>query len=93
MSIGSFWEMAIKNNIGKLELPDSILRIMEVCVGKSFLLLEIKAPHLDLLSKLPMIHKDPYDRLLVCQAMSEGLTLITIDEHIIKYNVETLWKQ
>ena len=92
VSIASFWEIAIKNSIGKLELHDSISRIMELCEEKQIAILPIKAIHLECLKPLPPIHKDPFDRLLVCQARAEGMTLITLDENIVQYDVATLWR-
>ena len=93
VSIATFWEMAIKNSIRKLKLPDSISRVMEVCRKKHISILSIKATHLDVLSTLPHIHKDPFDRLLICQAKAEGLTLLTVDENIVLYDVQTAWER
>lgn len=92
-SVVTFWEMAIKNSIGRLTLPDPISRIMAVCEEKHIAILPIKAMHLDLLCSLPAIHKDPFDRLLICQAKSEGMTLVTVDESIAKYDVATIWRK
>ena len=91
VSIATFWELAIKNSIGKLILSDSISRIMEICKEKEMILLPIKDTHLDVLSTLPHIHRDPFDRLLICQAKAERMTLITVDEYIVKYDVKTAW--
>lgn len=91
VSIASFWEIAIKNSIGKLELHDSITRIMALCGEKQLEILPIKAMHPEWLHTLPPIHKDPFDRLLICQAKAENMTLITVDENIMKYAVRTAW--
>ena len=90
-SIASFWEIAIKSSIGKLKLNDSITRIMELCGEKEIMILPIKAAHLERLKTLPFIHRDPFDRLLICQAQAEDMTLITVDENIVKYEVRTKW--
>ena len=92
VSIATFWEMAIKNSIGKLMLADPISRIAEICEENRIMILPIKALHLDILQKLPHIHKDPFDRLLICQAKAEGMALVTVDENIAKYDVKTLWQ-
>ena len=92
VSIASFWEVAIKNSIGKLELSDSVSQIMKLCEEKQIAILPIKAIHLEFLKSLPPIHKDPFDRLFVCQAQAENFTIITTDENIPKYAVKTLWK-
>ena len=91
VSIASFWKVAIKSSIGKLKLNDSITRIMELCSEKKITVLPIKAAHLERLRTLPFIHKDPFDRLLICQAQAEDMTLITVDENIPKYDVRTKW--
>ena len=92
VSIATFWEMAIKNSIGRLMLADPISRIAEICEENRITILPIKALHLDILRKLPRIHKDPFDRLLICQAKAEGMALVTVDENIAKYDVKTLWQ-
>ncbi len=85
VSICSFWEMAIKNNIGKLTLPLPIKDIMSACEKNDISVLPIKAEHIELLSSLPFIHRDPFDRMLISQSIYEGLTLVTADENILKY--------
>ena len=89
VSIASFWEMTIKSSMGKLNLRLPIDRLMEQC---GFPILPIKARHLKKMTALPWIHRDPFDRLLICQAQAENLTLVTKDENIWKYDVKTLWK-
>ena len=91
VSIITFWEIAIKNSIGKLELPSSISQLMADCAEMGFSILPIKDAHLDRLKNLPRIHGDPFDRLLICQAQVEKLILMTADNNIPKYAVQTLW--
>ena len=91
VSIASFWEMAIKCSIGKLDLPSTITEMMKDCEKLEFSILPIKGEHLERLNSLPWIHKDPFDRLLVCQAQSEKMVLLTADSNIAKYDVQTLW--
>ena len=50
-----------------------------------------KTDHLTVLENLPMIHRDPFDRLLIATAIAEEMTLITIDENIAKYEVSRIW--
>ena len=92
VSIGTFWEIAIKSSIGKLALPVSVTTLMGDCEELGFLILPIEAPHLERLKELPKIHGDPFDRLLICQAQAENLKLVTADENIAKYDVKTLWR-
>ncbi len=87
----SLWEIAIKHSIGKLNLEFSISQIEELCSEKDIYILLIKGNHLDELDKLPDYHNDPFDRLIICQAITENMTIITRDSIIPKYPVKTLW--
>ena len=79
ISIASFWEIAINNSLGKLQIPKSVSQIMEDCVQNSFKILEIHGKHLERLKDLPWYHRDPFDRLLICQAQEEHLTMVTVN--------------
>ena len=91
ISIATFWEMAVKNSLGKLELPRSVSQMMEDCSQLSFTILPIYGRHLERVTNLPWHHRDPFDRLLISQAKEEGLTLVTADRNVRKYDVKTLW--
>lgn len=91
LSIASLWEIAIKKNLGKLQMDYSISELAQICRAESIELLHITPQDLDELSKLPFIHRDPFDRLLIAQARAKGLTLITKDSFIPKYDVPTIW--
>jgi len=91
VSIVSMWEIAIKSSIGKLEIKSSISKIAETCEKEQFDILSIKPFHLDEIGRLPMIHGDPFDRLIISQAISENLVIITKDGTIPMYNVKVLW--
>ncbi len=91
VSIASLWEIAIKQSIGKLEIDASIESIVKACEIEDFNMLAIKPSHLDYIKVLPKIHGDPFDRLIISQAMVEGLTLITRDAKIPLYGIKTLW--
>ncbi|RYE20517.1 MAG: type II toxin-antitoxin system VapC family toxin [Sphingobacteriaceae bacterium] len=90
ISIVSLWEIAIKMNIGKLSLSQSLIEIQDYLTSKEFILLEVKFTHLNTLSTLPLHHKDPFDRLLIAQAIAENLTLISADQHFQAYAVNLL---
>lgn len=90
-SIASLWEIAIKHSIGKLDLDVSISQIENLCKEKFITILPIKAKHLDELEYLPNFHNDPFDRLIICQAITENLTIITRDSIIPNYPVSTVW--
>ena len=91
VSIVSMWEIAIKSSIGKLEIKSSISKIAETCENEQFDILPIKPFHLDEIERLPAIHGDPFDRLIISQAISENLVIITKDGTMPMYNVKVLW--
>lgn len=88
VSAASAWEAELKASLGKLELPEPI----EAGVADSgFDKLPIAFSHARAAAHLPRHHTDPFDRMLVAQAMTEGLTLVTHDRHIERYDVSVLW--
>ena len=91
VSIASLWEIAIKKSIGKLEFEHSIEKIAELCHEKDILILQIQPKYFDKVIKLPNIHNDPFDRLIISQAIIENLLIITKDTIIPKYSVKTIW--
>ncbi len=88
VSLASVWEISIKVGLGKLDpLPDE----PDVLISDSELLpLNIKIEHANLAGRLPLLHRDPFDRMLVAQAQIEDLIIITNDGDIPKYGVPTL---
>jgi len=87
-SAASIWEMAIKQAAGKLELPDDFLSTLG---DRGFTELAISARHGEIAAALPLHHRDPFDRMIVAQAQSEALTVITNDARIAAYDVRVLW--
>jgi len=88
VSAASAWEAAIKAALGRLELPDT----MEAGVEESgFEKLPITFSHAEAAAALPPHNQDPFDRMLVAQALSEGLTLVTSDRRLEPYQVPILW--
>ena len=87
VSSATVWEISIKKAIGKLEVPDNLL---EEIRDHRFTQLNMEFEHSLLAGALPFIHKDPFDRMLVAQAMVEKLTIITRDDFIPKYQVKVL---
>ena len=84
ISSATVWEISIKQAQGKLEIPDNLQEEIEL---HRFTQLSINFQHADLAGKLPNIHKDPFDRMLIAQAMIEKLTLVTRDKLIAQYDV------
>jgi PIN domain nuclease of toxin-antitoxin system len=87
VSAASIWEAAIKRELGKLEMPDGLA---EVVVEEGFEPLPIRLEHAERAGALPPHHRDPFDRMLVAQAQSEGLTLVTRDPWFDAYDVAIL---
>jgi PIN domain nuclease of toxin-antitoxin system len=87
VSVASLWEIAIKVSIGKLG-PIPILHRTITELG--FVRLAIQDPHLVRVASLPLLHKDPFDRLLVCQAAHEMLPILTADSRFAEYGVPVL---
>lgn len=88
VSAVSAWEIAIKRAQGKLKFPDTVLEVVE---RYAFLPLPVTVRHGDLLRDLPMHHPDPFDRLLIAQALEEGLTILTSDRVFELYRVPVEW--
>jgi PIN domain nuclease of toxin-antitoxin system len=87
LSVATTWELAIKQKIGKLTGPDDLLERVQ---GAGFTHLAISFQHAVTAGRLPLIHRDPFDRMFVAQARCEGLTLVTHDSDIQKYEVDML---
>jgi len=84
VSIASLWEMSIKVFNGKLILKDTILDIGRKCTEMGVDILPIRPEHCQQLQSLPLYHKDPFDRMIIAQAIVEGCPLVTKDENIWK---------
>ncbi len=82
LSAASVWEMAIKHALGRLEVPEPASAVVaRLGIGR----LPVQFEHAEATTRLPPLHRDPFDRLLVAQARIEGLTLVTRDPLIRSY--------
>lgn len=81
------WELAVKQALGKLDGPDDLPERIQGCQLKA---LPVTAEHGIRAARLPLHHRDPFDRMLVAQAQAEDLTIITRDSWIPKYDVQVL---
>lgn len=86
VSAASIWELAIKQSLGKLGPADLPERVAAAELTE----LPMKSQHAMVAGRLPPIHRDPFDRMLVAQARCEGLTLVTRDATVQKYDVSLL---
>jgi PIN domain nuclease of toxin-antitoxin system len=92
LSIASLWEISIKVSTGKLDVGMTIAELVSREVyGNGFEVLAIQANHLDELTKLVFHHKDPFDRLIIAQALAERMLVVTRDEAFGRYPVSLLW--
>jgi PIN domain nuclease of toxin-antitoxin system len=87
VSAATAWEIAVKKMIGKLEAPDDLPAALAV---NNFLELPITIEHSQKLYQLPLHHNDPFDRIMIAQAMSEDLTFMTRDAKIALYEIRTI---
>jgi PIN domain nuclease of toxin-antitoxin system len=88
VSITSLWEIAIKRALGKLQFHDDFAEVM---AEEEFTLLPIGYAHLQALGTLPLHHRDPFDRLLIAQALAENVPVVTNDRLFARYDVKTVW--
>jgi PIN domain nuclease of toxin-antitoxin system len=86
VSAASIWEIRTKQAIGKLDLPSEFADVLS---RQAFEPLSVTIAHAHGLCDLPLLHRDPFDRLLVAQARVEGLTIVTRDHAIMQYDVPT----
>ncbi len=84
ISAATVWEIGIKQDLGKLKVPESVLPAIQ---NGGFEELPITGRHAELAARLPDHHRDPFDRMLIAQAISEGLVLVTGDKRIEGYDL------
>ncbi|MGI9119067.1 MAG: type II toxin-antitoxin system VapC family toxin [Acidimicrobiales bacterium] len=87
VSAATAWEIAIKRAAGRLEAPEDLLDALE---ANHFAALAITASHAIAAGGLPLHHGDPFDRMLIAQARTEGLTLVSVDDRMAGYDVDLL---
>ena len=88
VSICGVWELAIKAASRKLRLPADLELMV---TGEGFAVLPIDFDHLRQLETLPRIHRDPFDRMMIAQALAEGMPVATIDRRFAAYGVQVVW--
>jgi PIN domain nuclease of toxin-antitoxin system len=93
ISIASLWEIAVKASIGKLHLKSDFSKLKDFLAETGFEILPIEFQHLQALLNLDFYHRDPFDRIIIAQAISEGMTLISKDSHFSNYKeLKLLWE-
>ena len=93
VSHATYWEMAIKKGLGKLDLNVPISEFCKIAMKNSFHSLSFDNEHYGVLEQLPLLHADPFDRMIIAQAIAEKLTIITQDKKFGLYQnlVPILW--
>jgi PIN domain nuclease of toxin-antitoxin system len=87
VSAATIWEIAIKRNTSRLDFEGDLIAS---CSANGFEILSISAQHADMAEALPLLHSDPFDRMLIAQAKLEGLILLTQDRKMLLYEVPIL---
>jgi len=90
VSAVSLWEMTIKIAIGKLALMDDLATIENTLLRQGIHILPIQTAHLQCLLSLPFHHRDPFDRLIIAQALAEEMTLVSDDTAFTAYPISLL---
>ena len=92
LSSVSVWEVIVKNQLGKLPLPSAADDFIKQQCKKHFIeYLALDEKAVFHLSRLPNHHRDPFDKMLICQAIAHDLTILTSDKMIMQYPVATVW--
>lgn len=92
LSVVSVWEIQIKHQLGRLHLRLPIEEIVKEQQERNGIqILSVELPHVLMTGELPLHHSDPFDRLLIAQAVTEKFTLVSKDAEITKYAVHLLW--
>lgn len=92
LSVISIWEIIIKYKMNKLSLPKPPQSYLQAqCHAHDINILSLDAMSVEQLAKLAEYHKDPFDKMLVCQAVAHNLTILTPDHHICQYPIAVTW--
>lgn len=91
-SLASIWEMAIKISIKKLSINEPLNDFIQNHVkGNDIKILNIELSHILILENLPFFHRDPFDRLIICQSINENIPIISSDRLFDSYHVNRIW--
>ncbi len=91
MSVATYWEVVIKARKGLFDISDPVAwwnRVVDVLDAH---VLSIRPEHVAAVAGLPGLHGDPFDRIILAQAIADGFTLVTNDAMMTQYGVKTLW--
>ena len=91
ISVSTMWEISIKNRIGKLPLPNGVSGVFSEVEMSGFGIIGINRQCLEIFNTLPLLHRDPFDAIIIATAIAENMTIVTADENIQKYNSSWIW--
>jgi PIN domain nuclease of toxin-antitoxin system len=91
LSIASIWELTIKRQIKKLKLDYSLGEIASYCLDNQIIILPVSLIYINQYSLLPLIHKDPFDRMIVATCYCDNMTLVSKDKQLTAYNIPVIW--
>lgn len=91
LSVASLWGIAIKQSLNKLSLTKPFDKLLHFATVNNISLLPIEFDQLLQLKNLPLHHKDPFDRLIIAQAITENLSIISADRHFKAYPLNVIW--
>ena len=87
ISIASLWEIVIKSSLGKLPMKKNIPEVIKDVTKSGFFILQIVPEHLIALHGLEYVHRDPFDRIIISQAIAENIHVVSSDELFSKYQI------
>lgn len=92
LSIVALWEISIKKTIRKIEIPENTFQLARACKKEEIKILPIKLKYIERIQKLPLLHGDPFDRIIMATAIEEDLTIVTSDSKIKQYSeINCVW--
>jgi PIN domain nuclease of toxin-antitoxin system len=91
VSIASIWEIVIKMTLNKLEIKGGFKTIEDFLENNDFEILPINFNHTKRLLSLPLLHKDPFDRIIIAQSICENLTIVSKDRRFVDYDIKIVW--
>jgi PIN domain nuclease of toxin-antitoxin system len=92
LSLASGWKIAIKVSLGKLKVVTPVNELLSAVTDAAAVgIIPIKLSHIVAVSRLPFFHKDPFDRLLAAQCLTEGLPIVSADNIFEEYGVRRIW--
>ena len=91
VSLASVWETAIKISIGKLDFVGGVKEFVRLVKDSGIAILPIQEEHILQIERLPLHHKDPFDRVIITTAIEDDLTIVSKDENFSLYPVKCIW--